>query len=200
MAPGMSERAMRDASSMTCSPALSQITTSSGVVTSGVEYSGWAWSTYSRAPLVRMTLARPRSSSVSWLGSASCAAQVEAARVAQRGLLLEVPARPAGLDRGAGVGVDDLGARPPSGWRCGCPGTEMPYSVSVPMTRRTVTGRAYAHGEGTCQAGRSPDHPPRAAHRSRSSAQGAASLCRSDLGSAGMKRFPERPSTFTGVT
>ncbi len=31
----------------------------------GAEYSGWAWSTYSRAPLVRITLARPRSSSVS---------------------------------------------------------------------------------------------------------------------------------------
>ena len=30
---------------MTSSPALSQRTMSSGVVTSGVEYSGWAWST-----------------------------------------------------------------------------------------------------------------------------------------------------------
>ena len=37
-----------------------------------VEYSGWAWSTYRRAPLVRMTLASPMSSSVSWLGSATC--------------------------------------------------------------------------------------------------------------------------------
>ncbi len=33
------------ASSITRSPALSQITTSRGVVTSGVENSGWAWST-----------------------------------------------------------------------------------------------------------------------------------------------------------
>ncbi len=53
------------------SPALSHRTMSRGVVTSGEEYSGWAWSTYSRAPLVRMTLARVGSSvSVSWLGSA----------------------------------------------------------------------------------------------------------------------------------
>ncbi len=56
---------------MTCSPALSHRTMSSGVVTSGVENSGCAWSTYNRAPLVRMMLARPRSSSVSWLGSAT---------------------------------------------------------------------------------------------------------------------------------
>ena len=63
--------ARRAASSITCSPALSQRTMSSGLVTSGVEYSGWAWSTYRRAPLVRMTLASPMSSSVSWLGSAT---------------------------------------------------------------------------------------------------------------------------------
>ena len=37
--------AIRDASSITSSPALSQRTMSSGVVPSGVEYSGWAWST-----------------------------------------------------------------------------------------------------------------------------------------------------------
>ena len=42
--PGTSA-AIREASSITCSPALSQRTMSSGVVTSGVEYSGWAWST-----------------------------------------------------------------------------------------------------------------------------------------------------------
>src|SRR5262249_29863490 len=70
VAPGV-WAAIRAASSITCSPALSHRTTSSGVVTSGVEYSGWAWSTYSRAPLVRITFASPRSSSVSWLGSAS---------------------------------------------------------------------------------------------------------------------------------
>ena len=34
-------------------------------VTSGPEYSGWAWSTYSRAPLVKITFAMPRSASVS---------------------------------------------------------------------------------------------------------------------------------------
>ena len=68
--PG-SRLARRWASSMICSPAFSQSTASSGVVTSGEEYSGCAWSTYSRAPLVRMTFASPRSSSVSWVGSAT---------------------------------------------------------------------------------------------------------------------------------
>src|SRR5580658_9693325 len=38
------------------------------------EYSGCAWSTYNRAPLVRITLARPRSSSVSCEESAASAA------------------------------------------------------------------------------------------------------------------------------
>ena len=63
--------ALTAASAITRSPALSQITAARGLVHSGVEYSGWAWSTYSRAPLVRMTLASPRSSSVSWLESAA---------------------------------------------------------------------------------------------------------------------------------
>ena len=63
------------ASAMTRSPALSQITASSGLVHSGAEYSGCAWSTYSRAPLVRITLARPRSSSVSWVESAASRAR-----------------------------------------------------------------------------------------------------------------------------
>ena len=71
-APPGSCPARRAASSITCSPALSHLTMSSGPVHSGVEYSGWAWSTYSRAPLVRMTLASPMSSSsVSWLASAT---------------------------------------------------------------------------------------------------------------------------------
>ncbi len=51
------------ARAITRSPALSHSTASSGFVHSGVEYSGWAWSTYSRAPLVRITFARPSSSS-----------------------------------------------------------------------------------------------------------------------------------------
>ena len=59
------------ASAITRSPALSQMTASSGLVHSGAEYSGCAWLTYSLAPLVRMTLARPRSSSVSWEESAA---------------------------------------------------------------------------------------------------------------------------------
>ena len=72
--PGIAE-ARTAASCMTRSPALSQITAARGLVHSGVEYSGWAWSTYSRAPLVRITLASPRSSSVSWLGSATSLAR-----------------------------------------------------------------------------------------------------------------------------
>ena len=63
------------ASAITRSPALSQITAASGLVHSGAEYSGCAWSTYSRAPLVRITLARPRSSSVSWVASADSRAR-----------------------------------------------------------------------------------------------------------------------------
>ena len=63
------------ASAITRSPALSQITAASGSVHSGAEYSGCAWSTYSRAPLVRITLARPRSSSVSWAESATSRAR-----------------------------------------------------------------------------------------------------------------------------
>ena len=50
------------AASITRSPALSNSTPSSGLVTSGAENSGCAWSTYSRAPLDRMTLAAPMSS------------------------------------------------------------------------------------------------------------------------------------------
>ena len=42
--PGM-VAARRDASAITRSPALSHRTRSRGLVTSGVEYSGWAWST-----------------------------------------------------------------------------------------------------------------------------------------------------------
>ncbi|MFC8943528.1 hypothetical protein ACFT1B_36175, partial [Streptomyces griseoincarnatus] len=58
---------------MTRSPATSQRTMSSGVMTSGEEYSGWAWSTYKRAPFVRITLAALGSSYSSAAGrSTSC--------------------------------------------------------------------------------------------------------------------------------
>ncbi len=67
--------ALAAASAMIRSPALSQMTTDSGFVHSGAEYSGCAWSTYSRAPLVRMTFASPRSSSVSWVESAASLAR-----------------------------------------------------------------------------------------------------------------------------
>src|SRR5256884_9272615 len=55
--------ARRDASAITRSPALSHSTTSRGLVTSGVEYSGWAWSTYRRAPVVSNKVGSPRSPS-----------------------------------------------------------------------------------------------------------------------------------------
>ena len=72
--PGIAAAAVA-AAAITRSPALSQITADSGSVVSGAEYSGCAWSTYSRAPLVRITLARPRSSSVSWDESAASRAR-----------------------------------------------------------------------------------------------------------------------------
>ena len=64
--------------------------------------------------------------------------EVEAAGVAQRRLLLEVPARPARRRRlGHRPGVHHLAGQV-IGFAVGCPGTEMPYSTSVPMTRRTL--------------------------------------------------------------
>src|SRR5437764_1265087 len=47
------------------------MTASRAFVTSGAEYSGCAWSTYSRAPLVRMTFAAPRSSTAGSGGGAA---------------------------------------------------------------------------------------------------------------------------------
>ena len=62
----------RAASRITSSPARSQVTAANGPVTSGELYSGWAWSTYSRAPLPSTTFAIVGSSaSVNWLGSAN---------------------------------------------------------------------------------------------------------------------------------
>ena len=55
-----------------------------------------------------MTLARPEVLVGELAGVGHLARHVEAAGVAQRRLLLEVPARPAGLDRRRRVGVDDL--------------------------------------------------------------------------------------------
>ena len=122
---------------MTRSPALSQRTTSSGLVHLGrgvlrvgvvdVEPGAVGEDDVGQAEVLVGELARV----------GHLARQVEAARVAQRRLLLEVPAGPARLSVGAGVGVDDLrGAT--IGLAAGWPGTEMPYSVSVPMTRRTL--------------------------------------------------------------
>ena len=102
--------AIREASSMTCSPALSHRTTSSG--------RGHLGRGVLRVGVVDV---EPRAVGEDHVGQAEVlvgelarvgelAAQVEAARVAQRRLLLEVPAGPARLDRGAGVGVDHLRA------------------------------------------------------------------------------------------
>ena len=60
---GMAARAAVTALAMITSPALSYRAAWSGSTHSGVEYSGWAWSTYSRAPLVSTTLTSPVSSS-----------------------------------------------------------------------------------------------------------------------------------------
>src|SRR6266851_260599 len=126
------------ASAMTRSPALSQITTDSGLVHSGAEYSGWAWSTYNRPPLVRMTLARPRSSSVSCEESAASRVRSNP-RASRSGFSSSKSQRarraPAAVAAWYALTIWDevTNALAP-----GCPGTEMPYSVSVPITRRTL--------------------------------------------------------------
>ena len=65
-------------------------------------------------------------------------AQIEPARIAQRRLLLEIPARaprPAGIARDR-VSVDDL-ADSSIAFAVGWAGALTPYSTSVPMTRIT---------------------------------------------------------------
>src|SRR5215470_19082915 len=120
------------------SPALSQTTTDSGLVHSGAEYSGCAWSTYSRAPLVRMTLASPRSSSVSWVESAASLARSNP-RASRSGFSSSKSQR-ARRARAAVAAwyaltiCDEVTIALAPGW----PGTAMPYSVSVPMTRSTL--------------------------------------------------------------
>src|SRR3954454_4700991 len=130
--------ARRAASAITCSPALSHSTMSRGLVTSGVEYSGCAWSTYSRAPLVRMTLAIPASSSRS-LWSSACVGERSKPRASRSG---DSSSKSQRGRRGVGASataqafttwLDNV-----VGFAVGCPGTEMPYSTSVPMTRRTL--------------------------------------------------------------
>ena len=64
--------------------------------------------------------------------------EVEAAGVAQRRLLLEVPARTARLGASATAQAFTTWLDRVVGLAVGCPGTEMPYSTSVPMTRRTL--------------------------------------------------------------
>src|SRR5262245_14692193 len=137
------------------SPALSQITASRGFVHSGAEYSGWAWSTYRLAPLVRMTLASPTSSSVSWLASASSLARSKP-RASRSGFSSSKSQRARRVRAVAAAYAlttwEEVSMALAAGW----PGTEMPYSVSVPMTRHTLMGRAYvgrcavsAHNQGT---------------------------------------------------
>src|SRR5215469_3181896 len=130
--------ALAAASAITRSPALSQITTDSGLVHSGAEYSGCAWSTYSRPPLVRMTLARPRSSSVSCEESA--ASRVRSKPRASRSGFSSSKSQRARRALAAVAAWyaltiwDEVTIALAPGW----PGTEMPYSVSVPITRRTL--------------------------------------------------------------
>src|SRR6516225_8792115 len=136
-APG-TMAALSAASAITRSPALSQITASSGLVHSGAEYSGCAWSTYSRAPLVRMTFASPRSSSVSWVESAASLARSKP-RASRSGFSSSKSQR-ARRARAAVAAwyaltiCDEVTIALAPGW----PGTAMPYSVSVPMTRSTL--------------------------------------------------------------
>src|SRR5829696_7309143 len=126
------------------SPALSQRTTSRGLVTSGVEYSGWAWSTYSRAPLVRMTLARPASSSASRYSGPSALPRSKP-RASRSG---DSSSKSHRARRARGTSArppypfticDDSSIAFAPGW----PGTETPYSTSVPITRRTVMRPPY---------------------------------------------------------
>ena len=67
--------------------------------------------------------------------------QLEPAGVAQRALLLEVPPGPPRSRRRRGVCVttcDDVSIE----FAAGLPGTAMPYSVSIPTTRRALMRRA----------------------------------------------------------
>ena len=136
--------ALAAASAMTRSPALSQSTTDSGLVHSGAEYSGCAWSTYSRAAVGEDDVGQaqsPRRSS--WRGVRRLAGQVEAAGVPQRVLLLEVPAgAPRPRRRVAAWYALTIWDEVTIALAPGCPGTEMPYSVSVPITRRTLISPA----------------------------------------------------------
>ena len=140
--------ALAAASAITRSPALSQITTDSGLVHSGAEYSGCAWSTYSRPPLVRMTLARPRSSSVSCEESA--ASRVRSKPRASRSGFSSSKSQRArrALAAVAAWYALTIWDEVTIALAPGCPGTEMPYSVSVPITRRTLMPSSLQGREG----------------------------------------------------
>src|SRR5262245_50174092 len=142
---------------ITRSPALSHSTMSRGFVHSGVEYSGWAWSTYSRAPLVRIRLASPISSSVSWLGSADPRLRSNP-RASRSGLSSSKSHRARRerwlVDAYALTSCDDVSM----GLAEGGPSTWIPNSVSVPMIRRTVMHAAYGAGK-TGPQGRNPAGP-----------------------------------------
>jgi hypothetical protein len=87
-----------------------------------------------------MTLARPELV-VGLAGGVSDGADVEAAGVAQGVLLLEVPARrrlregPSAMPLAQPLTTCDEATIAPL---AGSPGTETPYSVSMPITRRTL--------------------------------------------------------------
>src|SRR6202522_2607959 len=126
------------ASAITRSPALSQITTDSGFVHSGEEYSGCAWSTYRRPPLVKITLARPRSSSVSCEESADSRARSNP-RASRSGFSSSKSQRARlALAAVAAWYAFTIWDEVTMELAPGCPGTEIPYSVSVPITRTTV--------------------------------------------------------------
>ncbi len=113
------------------------------MVTSGVEYSGCAWSTYSLAPLVRMTLASPTSSSVSWRRRDHATG-----RSHERPAAGSPPRSP--TERGGCGWLPPRRHSPPETRTASSmtrmPATEMPYSVSLPITRRTPMTRDYGSG------------------------------------------------------
>src|SRR5215470_4568119 len=153
---------------MTRSPALSHSAAASGSVHSGPEYSGCAWSTYSRAPLVKITFASPRSSSVSWLASAVSLDRSNP-RASRSGFSSSKSHRvrlafAAVAEWYALTTWDEVTIAFAPGW----PGTEIPYSVSMPITRRTLIGHSVVRGvQPTCRlsqvlagVGHGIDRPP----------------------------------------
>src|ERR1039457_2829776 len=101
-----------------------------------------------------MTLASPRSSSVSWVASAASLVRSNP-RASRSGFSSSKShlARRARAEVAAWYALttcDEVTIALAPGW----PGTEMPYSVSVPMTRRTLMSESLVPGWRDCDAPR----------------------------------------------